>query len=111
MDRTRGIRVKGSGTKTGSAGNKTIAFRFGSTDFTFNADANDTNSWYFEAEVLNVSETSQRVQGVGFNGATALPFIGTAAEDTATALDVGVRATPAGADTVTLKMLTVELLP
>jgi hypothetical protein len=111
MDRVGGIRVKGSGTKTGSAGNKTIAFRFGTTDFTINAAANDTNSWYFDATVLNVNETSQRVQGIGFNGATALPIVGTAAEDTGTALGVGVRATNAGADTVTLKMLTVELLP
>lgn len=112
MDRTRSIRVKGSGTKTGATSTKQISFRFGSTDFSFHAAANDTNSWFFEAEVSNVSETSQRVHGVGFNAATALPFVGTAAEDTATALTVGVRANPAGAgDTVVLKMLTIELLP
>lgn len=111
MDRTRSIRVRGSGTKTGSAGNKTISFRFGSTDFVFNAAANDTQDWFFDVVVSNVSETSQRVSGVGYNGATALPIVGTAAEDTQLALTIGVRANPAAADTITMKMLTVELLP
>ena len=69
------LRVVGSGNKTGSAGNKTIKFYWGSTGVTLNAAANDTNTWRFETDIIFDTDDDQVWSWIGHNGAT--PLIGT----------------------------------
>jgi len=68
----RGIRFTTSGTKSGSAGNKTIKVYFGTTVATFHAAANDTNDWRVTGEVLFHSYNFQEMGWLGWNGATPL---------------------------------------
>lgn len=115
IDRTGVVRVCMAGTKTGSAGNKTVSFRIGTTDITFNPAANDTNDWSCEVLIANTLvggvTWTQRIRTLGWNGTTAFQSFSTANEDTETALFVGPRVVIANAgDVVTLKMLTVELV-
>lgn len=115
LDRNGVIRVTMAGTKTGSNGNKTIAFRLGTTDVVFNAAANDTNDWSFEALVENSLvgglTVTQKTRILGWNGVTPVQDFSTATEDTTTSLQTGAFITVAHAsDIVTVQMMVVELL-
>ena len=74
------LRVTAAGTKTGANGDKTIKFYFGSTTFTFNAQANDVVDWRVEVLINITSATAQRITWVGYNGATATSGFEPAAE-------------------------------
>jgi len=76
-----GFKVKAYGIKTGSNGNKTLKFHWGSGAYTFNAAANDTNDWLIDATVLFNSQVSQRVSWLGWNGTTPLQGVEADTED------------------------------
>lgn len=68
----KGLRIIAAGTKTNSNGNKTLKLYLGSSSFTFNAAANDTNDWRVEATIWFTGAATQRVTWLGWNGATPL---------------------------------------
>ena len=103
-----GIRIRAAGTKTGSAGNKTLNLWWDGITYTFNAAANDTNEWYIDAELFNTTLATQRITWYGFNGATPSQSYETASKGTTANRTVGVQAISAAGDTITQTMFIVE---
>jgi hypothetical protein len=65
-----GLRLVAVGTKTGTAGNKTIKLYLGETAITVHPAANDTNEWRVEAEIITISLTTHKVNYIAWNGNT-----------------------------------------
>ena len=103
------LKVKAAGVKSGGNDNKTIHFYFGSTQITFNATANDTTDWRFEAEIINQAASIQRISWVGYNGSTITQGYEDATEDTTVRTDIRFEAVLAGADTVAQRFMTIEI--
>ncbi len=73
----RGLRIKAAGIKTGGGGNKTLKMYFGTSSFTFNVAANDTNDWRLECEMRFLDNgtggcAEQYLTWIGLNGTTLL---------------------------------------
>lgn len=106
-----GVLIRAAGTKTGSAGNKTVKIYFGSSAFIFNAAANDTNTWRVELFVWNTTASAQRITAFGLNGTTVYQTYAATTENTANATTVKVTGEAAnGGDTITQTMMTIDYM-
>lgn len=77
----KGLRYTASGTKSGSNGNKTIIFNFGTTAITVCAAANNTNDWRIVADIWWTGPTTQRITWTAWSGTTVTQGYSTATED------------------------------
>jgi len=109
MGANGGLRVTAAGTKTGSNGNKTIIFYWHSTAITFHVAANNTNDWYFEAEIVNIADNAQRISWRGWDGTTITQGYETATQGTTSDRTVRLTGTCAnGSDVITQTMFQVD---
>lgn len=108
-----GIRVTAWGSKTGSAGNKTIKLYFGATAVTAIGPTNDTNSWSIDTTIYNNNSTSsQKIVAKSYNASTLSQVITTSAIDTTADVLVKLTGTLANsADSITVQGFRVEYLP
>lgn len=77
------LMVLAMGTKTGSAGNKTIKVTFGSETVTVLAATNDQRTWWLELTIDNLTATSQQVIWRFTNGADTTTGYSTMSVNTA----------------------------
>lgn len=107
-----GLRITAAGTRTGSAGNKTIKLHFGSASWTVIPAANVTTDWRVEALILLSAYGAQRISWTAWSGTTITQGYETATVDTISA-DFAVKMTGEcadGGDTITQTMWLVEHL-
>ncbi len=64
------LHIRASGTKTGSAGNKTIKLYFGTQAIATIGPGNDTNAWVIDAYVQITDATVQRINTTTLNSST-----------------------------------------
>jgi len=57
----RKLTYKAAGTKTGAAGNKTIKFHLGASNWTVFPAANDELAWAFEADIYSTASNAQQL--------------------------------------------------
>lgn len=110
-----GVRITVAGTKTGTAGLKTLKMYWGSTSWTFGTADNYAEDWRCDAMIFNAGAVNtQRITWLGSHASTIIPPVSgyeTAAEDTNA--DVIIKCTGECAnagDTITQTMMIVELI-
>lgn len=107
-----GFRLITTGEISGTAGTKTIRVKIGASfsTITVNLSAGETDDWVIEAEVWNISTTSQRILLRGFQGTTfESNIVGTASEDFTGAIAVRTTGTLGNAgDTITTRTWRIE---
>jgi hypothetical protein len=105
-----GAKISAAGTKTGTAGSKTIKLHFGATSFTvINATDNNANDWRVQAEIFNTAYNAQRISWIAYDGVTVTQGYETAAIDTTANVTVKMTGQVANAtDNVTQTMWLVE---
>lgn len=109
LGQTGGFRITAAGTKTGTAGNKTVEFSWDGLLYTFHAAANDENDWRLEIEIINTANNAQRISYKGWNGTTMTQGYETATKNTEGDRTMSLVGTCAnGADTITQTMFLVE---
>jgi hypothetical protein len=96
------VRITAAGTKSGSAGTKTIKFYFGSLSIVVHPAANNTNDWRLDAIVSGSNATNaQKISWVCYDGATVTQGYETASVDTTAASTITLTGTCSdGADTI-----------
>ncbi len=82
------LKVSASGTKSGSAGNKTIKLYFGASSWTVLAAINTTTDWYLDVEIYNTNAASQRIRWKLIDGSTVYQGYETASIDTSASITV-----------------------
>ena len=89
---TGGIKVRATGTKTLSNGNKTIKFHWGSESITVHPPDNNIRDWQFEAEIWNTGYATQKIRWKFIDGdRDVMAHYGgyeTATEDTSAAVTI-----------------------
>ncbi len=111
MGANGGIKLKAVGTKTGAAGNKTIKLHWGSASWTIHTAANNVNDWRVEADIINITHNTQRINWICYDGTTILQGYETASQETNDAVTLKLTGECADAgDTITQTMLIVERL-
>ena len=78
-----GLKIKAVGTKTNANGNKTIKLYWGPDSWTIHAAANNVNDWRVEAEICNITVSTQRISWICWDGTTILQGYETSAQNTA----------------------------
>lgn len=106
-----GIRIIAAGTKTGGNGNKTLKLHFGGDSWTFHDAANNTEDWRVEAEIVNITASTQRVSLVGYGASSIVQDYDNASVSTSVAVTVKITGECAdGGDTITQALWIVELI-
>lgn len=103
------LRVHAAGTKTGTAGNKTLKLRLGSSYITFDSGASTAGDWSIDAIIVFTATNAQLVSWVG-NGTSVAAGHDELTEDIAAGdLAIGIYGTCANSgDTITQTMLIIE---
>ena len=68
-----GIRIKAWGSKTGTAGNKTVKLMFGEVTLA-TLTVNTTNSWLIESEIFNKWDGTKEICTKVYDGNTLNPI-------------------------------------
>lgn len=102
------LKIRAEGTKTGSAGNKTIKLYWGSQVIGTVGPTNDDNTWMIEATVKFTDATAQQIISTAWNQSTPTLLRTAGSQNAANDVEVKITGTAAGAgDTITCHALSI----